>query len=69
MQVCTEQMVRDIKNVDNLLNQIEQHLICSVTRNVMITEEQHKDLDMYLVKLDRSLYWTDLKGSLPITTI
>ena len=69
MQVCTEQMVRDIINVQNRLDQIQQQLICSVTRNVMITEEDHKDLDLYLVKLDRALYWTDLKESLPITTL
>ena len=68
MQVCTEQMVQDIRIIEKRLNQIQQHLICTVTRNVMITEEDHNNLAFYLVKLDRYLYWTDLKGSLPIRT-
>ena len=68
MQVCTEQMVQDIRIIENRLDQIQRHLICTVTRNVMITEEDHKNLAFYLVKLDRYLYWTDLKGSLPIRT-
>ena len=67
MQACTEQMLRDIINIKNRLNQIGKHLICNFTRDVMLTEEDHKDLAFYLIKLDRYLYWTDLKGSLLIS--
>ena len=69
MQVCTEQMVQDIRIVENRLEQIEQHSICSVTREVTITVEDHKNLASDLAKLDWALYWTDLKGSLSVKPI
>ena len=64
MQVCTDQMLRDIRIIANRLKQIEEHSACTVTRSILITEEDHTNLVSDLVKLDRYLYITDLKGLL-----
>ena len=67
MQVCTEQMLRDIRIVENRLNQIAKQSVSSISKVfdkhfVLITEEDDKNLASDLVKLDQSLYWTDIKG-------
>ena len=61
MQFCTEQMVDEIGIAAERVNLICQQ---SVLRIVSITEEDHKNLASDLVKLDKFLYWTDLKESL-----
>ena len=69
MQFCTEQMVQDIIIVENRLKKIAQQSECATTKIldkyfILITDEDDKNLTSDLVKLDRYLYWTDLKGSL-----
>ena len=60
MQFCTEQMVVEIGVAADRVDQICQQ---SVLRIVSITEEDHKNLASDLVKLDKFLYWTDIKES------
>ena len=69
MQFCTERMVQDIIIVENRLNKIAQQSECATTKIldkyfILITEEDDKNLTSDLAKMDRYLYWTDLKGSL-----
>ena len=69
MQFCTEQMVQDIIIVENRLKKIAQQSECATTKIldkyfILITDEDDKNLTSDLVKLDRYLYWTDLKDSL-----
>lgn len=61
MQYCTEEMVRDIEIAVNRLDRIGQQVFLRI---VTITEEDQKNLANDLVKLDKFLYWTDLKESL-----
>ena len=58
MQFCTEEMVRDIEIAVNRLDRIGQQVFLRI---VTITEEDQKNLANDLVKLDKFLYWTDLK--------
>ena len=61
MQFCTEEMVRDIEIAVNRLDRIGQQVFLRI---VTITEEDQKNLANDLVKLDKFLYWTDLKEPL-----
>ena len=61
MQYCTEEMVRDIEIAVNRLDRIGQQVFLRI---VTIAEEDQKNLANDLVKLDKFLYWTDLKESL-----
>lgn len=58
MQFCTDEMVRDIEIAVNRLDRIGQQVFLRI---VTITEEDQKNLANDLVKLDKFLYWTDLK--------
>jgi len=61
MQFCTDEMVRDIEIAVNRLDRIGQQVFLRI---VTITEEDQKNLANDLVKLDKFLYWTDLKEPL-----
>ena len=66
MQFCTEEMADEILTAEDRVDQICQQ---SVLRIVSITEEDHKNLASDLVKLDKSLYWTDFKESFKFAVI
>lgn len=66
MQFCTEEMADEILTAEDRVDQICQQ---SVLRIVSITEEDHKNLASDLVKLDKSLYWTDFKESFKLAPI
>ena len=69
MQVFTEEMVRDLEIIEYRMNEIKLRSICTVSRTVMITIQDEQNLASDLVKLDRYLYWTDLKELLSMATI